>query len=187
MENLQFDIEEKRTRELPIYLIALILFVIGSFILIPTGEPKYLITFFFCMAVASYLLINYYPYGNIVGQMIFERDKIIIKSKTETINIYHKEIEEFYLNYTLPRGIYYRRYDLGNNNKVKIKINGFSYDYFLCIRNKAAEKRLKSAMLGLYENRVKISESVFDLKSYGLEYLDYKEIQVFKQKYLMQK
>ncbi len=184
MEKCEFNIEQRRTKELPLWIINYILFIIGSMLWIPTNDIQYFIYFMFLWIIISYFILHIFPYLNLVGKLVFTYDQIEINKKHELIVIPFNEIEEFRIDYTGKKSFYYRRIDLGNNNKVKIKSDTGLHEYYLCIRNKNEERRLNSLMINLYEKGINISETVNDMKTYGLKCLKYNDVQLFKKMYL---
>ncbi|MCO5269055.1 MAG: hypothetical protein M9897_09195 [Brumimicrobium sp.] len=184
MENLEFNIEVKRTRVWPLCLFFLFTFLIGSMVWILTGSIFNLIVFLIILYSLSALIFIWYPYRNLVGKLIFHEENLKIPDNSNNTTIIpYNEIDYFKLNYSLRKGIYYRHIDLGNNNKVQIKTKDKIRIYYICIRNKQEEESLKSTIIKLYEKNVKVIESVFNIKTYGLKNLSYEEIQEFKKRY----
>jgi hypothetical protein len=180
---MEFYIEEKRSKELPLWVANLIIFIIGSALWTSAGDILYFIFFIFIWFILIYSILHWFPYRNLVGSILFKNDYIEINKRKESIRINHNDIQEIKLTYTLRKGLYLHHIDLGNNNIIEIKLSNDVLKYYLCIRGKREENLLKSALLKLYENKVNINESVLGDKTFGLEHLNYKEIQDFKAKY----
>jgi hypothetical protein len=180
----EFNIEEKLTKATAIWIFNFLIFIVGSAILIHTGgNPYNLWIFMAVLLILNYVIVHHFPYRNLAGKIVFKNEGLEIKKKG-TLTIKYDQISEFKLFYTLRRGVYYKHLDLGNNNRLEIKQKNETIIVFICIRTKKEEKKLKSLLLKLYEFGVNINESISDEKTYGLEFLNYKEIQEFKSKYL---
>lgn len=135
-------------------------------------------------------LRKWIPFSNTCAHLFIDEDAVsIFWNELPTQRFHFEEIESVSIDfrsyrYLFSRGSLLNRDARGNNNILTFKMNNEEVTFFLCLREHRSFKEFQACLLQFYLAGVPVKESVMDSKSYGLKWLRYDEIQVFKSRYL---
>jgi hypothetical protein len=162
-------------------LAIIVLLVLG---IMPDVAPIFWIVIFIYGVAKYFLQTRKQVLKKSVGELIISKDRIIAMEQQYLINDLRSIRIEFYgwVSYkrSADRAVPITDMHAGDKNFISFKYNGVAKKFELLLTSKEHWQSLRTHLIDWYRQGIIIQESAQGMKSYGMEVLNYSQIQEFK-------